>query len=164
MQLTATVKPDNATDRKVTWTSSDSSVANVMGTGVVTAGSKAGKATVTATAGGKSASVTVTVTDVPKQPMTVWYKPASSWKTAKVHYKANGKWTGSAQQMTAACGGWYKYTIPDTAGGQVRMAFTNGSAWDNNSGKDYMVSGDSAAVAGGQSVPDVTPNCTITNK
>ncbi|MBM6747613.1 hypothetical protein H6G88_10090, partial [Bifidobacterium ruminantium] len=52
----------------------------------------------------------------------------------------------------------------DTAGGQVRMAFTNGSAWDNNSGKDYMVSGDSAAVAGGQSVPDVTPNCTITNQ
>ena len=164
VQLTATVKPDNATDRKVTWTSSDSSVANVMGTGVVTAGSKAGKATIKATAGGKSASVTVTVTDVPKQPMTVWYKPASSWKTAKVHYKANGKWTGSAQQMTAACGGWYKYTIPDTAGGQVRMAFTNGSAWDNNSGKDYMVSGDSAAVAGGQSVPDVTPNCTITNQ
>ncbi|MFZ3479613.1 Ig-like domain-containing protein, partial [Bifidobacterium adolescentis] len=61
VQLTATVKPDNATDRKVTWTSSDSSVANVMGTGVVTAGSKAGKATVTATAGGKSASVEVTV-------------------------------------------------------------------------------------------------------
>ena len=32
-----------------------------MGTGVVTAGSKAGRATVTATAGGKSASVQVTV-------------------------------------------------------------------------------------------------------
>ena len=152
-QLTATVKPDNATDRKVTWTSSDSSVANVMGTGVVTAGSKAGKATVTATAGGKSASVTVTVTGVPKQPMTVWYKPDSSWKTAKVHYQANGKWTGSAQRMTLYRNGWYKYTIPDTAGGQVRMAFTDGgSVWDNNGGqgKDYRVSGSVVSVSGGK--------------
>ena len=149
-QLTATVKPDDATDRKITWTSSDSSVANVMGTGAVTAGSKAGTATIKAAAGGKSASVTVTVTDVPKQPMTVWYKPASSWKTAKVHYKANGKWTGSAQRMTLYRDGWYRYTIPDTAGGQVRMAFTNGSAWDNNSGKDYFASGSVVSVSGGQ--------------
>ena len=153
VQLTATVKPDNATDRKVTWTSSDSSVANVMGTGVVTAGSKAGTATIKATAGGKSASVQVTVTGVPKQPMTVWYKPDSSWKTAKVHYQANGKWTGSAQRMTLYRNGWYRYTIPDTAGGQVRMAFTNGgSVWDNNGGqgKDYRVSGSVVSVSGGK--------------
>ncbi len=90
-----------------------------------------------------------------------------SWKTAKVNYQANGKWSGGAQQMEASCGGWYRYTIPDTAGGQVRMAFTDGgSAWDNNGGqgKDYRVSGGSVAVAGGQMITDVTPNCTITNK
>ncbi|WP_270307471.1 carbohydrate binding domain-containing protein [Bifidobacterium adolescentis] len=79
-----------------------------------------------------------------ESPMTVWYKPDSSWKTAKVNYQANGKWSGGAQQMEASCGGWYRYTIPDTAGGQVRMAFTDGgSVWDNNGGqgKDYRVSG-----------------------
>ncbi len=44
------------------------------------------------------------------------------------------------------------------------MAFTDGgSAWDNNGGqgKDYRVSGGSVAVAGGQMITDVTPNCTI---
>ena len=41
--------------------------------------------------------------------MTVWYKPDSSWKTAKVNYQANGKWSGGAQQMEASCGGWYRY-------------------------------------------------------
>ncbi|RGS63407.1 Ig-like domain-containing protein, partial [Bifidobacterium adolescentis] len=79
-QLTATVKPDNATDRKVTWTSSDSSVANVMGTGVVTAGNKAGTATIKATAGGQTASIQVTVEAVGKQPMTVYFKPSGTAK------------------------------------------------------------------------------------
>ena len=72
-QLSATVKPDNATDRKVTWTSSDSSVANVTGTGVVTAGGKAGTATVTASAGGRSASVRVDVT-VPDGTVDITFK------------------------------------------------------------------------------------------
>lgn len=61
--LTATVKPDNATDKSVTWTSSDSTVATVE-KGVVTA-VKAGEATITAKAGDKTATCAVTVT-VPK--------------------------------------------------------------------------------------------------
>ncbi len=59
--LTANVYPDDATDKTVTWTSSDESVATVSG-GTVTAVS-AGSATITATAGAYSASCTVTVTE-----------------------------------------------------------------------------------------------------
>ena len=57
--LTAVVKPDDATDQNVTWTSSDESVAKV-DNGKVTA-IKSGKATVTAKCGGKTAECAVTV-------------------------------------------------------------------------------------------------------
>ena len=325
-QLTATVKPDNATDRKVTWTSSDSSVANVMGTGVVTAGSKAGKATVTATAGGKSASVEVTVEaqdpyaeldalakahasdledgtytvstalkdgmvldvadgsakdganarlwssngtkaqrwtvshdskgyvtlrnvnsgkaldvkdgkaangsnvqqyapnsyrsqkwvavrsgsvyklvsalspsmalDVkdgkaangsnvqiytangyrsqqwtfktvaqPLKSATVWYRPSSTQSRVRVQWRVYGSPdTTGGVEMTQACGGWWKATVPSAGSTRVGLSFSYGSTTDDNGGKLYDVKGESAAVSGGQAVTDVTPNCAVTNK
>lgn len=57
--LTATVTPDNATDKTVTWTTSNDKVATVAN-GVVTAVGK-GTAIITAAAGGKTATCTVTV-------------------------------------------------------------------------------------------------------
>ena len=57
--LTATVKPDDAMDKTVAWSSSDESVASV-DNGKVTA-LKSGKATVTAKRGGKTAECAVTV-------------------------------------------------------------------------------------------------------
>lgn len=58
--LTATVKPDNATDKTVTWSSSDENVATIDASGKVTA-IKKGSATITAQAGEKTAKCTVTV-------------------------------------------------------------------------------------------------------
>lgn len=58
--LTATVKPDNATNKTVTWTTSNDKVATVDNNGVVTAVGK-GTATITAAADGKTAACTVTV-------------------------------------------------------------------------------------------------------
>lgn len=57
--LEATVSPENATNKTVTWTSSDTTVATVKD-GVVT-GVKEGKVTITAKAGEKTATVEVTV-------------------------------------------------------------------------------------------------------
>ena len=70
--LTATVAPENATNKALTWASSDEDVATVAPDGTVTA-VKAGAATITATAAdgsGKSATCTVTVTGgtTPSQP------------------------------------------------------------------------------------------------
>ena len=151
VQLTATVRPDNATDRKVTWTSSDSSVANVMGTGVVTAGSKAGKATVTATAGGVSASVEVTVEAVGKHPMTVWYHPDASWTTVKANWRleSDPKTLGRNVDMVEACGGWYRLTIPDTKGSRVAVTFTDMKRLDNNANRNYVASGSVMTVKDG---------------
>lgn len=62
--LTATVKPDDAANKKVTWSSSESGVAAVDGNGKVTA-LKAGNTTITVTTedGSKTATCKVTVSD-----------------------------------------------------------------------------------------------------
>ena len=76
-QLTATLKDANGnvlTGRTVMWSSNNTTVASVNGTGLVTA-KVAGSATITATSEGQSGTASITVTPVPVASVTV--TPAS---------------------------------------------------------------------------------------
>ena len=72
-QLTATVTPSNATNQKVIWSSSDTTVATVSSTGVITA-KKEGTTVITGktVAGGHKATCTVTVTAPSSTPLPVY--------------------------------------------------------------------------------------------
>ena len=102
--LTATVTPDNASDKTVTWTSSNPAIATVGEDGKVT-GVEIGKATITATTkNGISASCEVTVlVRTPTEPEQI-----SLWKSDKAGYR--GLFGAAADNgKTAGIGGWLSY-------------------------------------------------------
>ncbi len=74
LQLTATVAPENATNKEVTWSSSDNTIATVSETGLVTA-IAAGEATITASAGEASDEIVITV----EQPSTPVVTVPEGW-------------------------------------------------------------------------------------
>lgn len=57
---TADISPSNATDKNVTWTVSDSSIASINSNGKLT-GNRAGTVTLTATCGGKTKSINIVI-------------------------------------------------------------------------------------------------------
>lgn len=69
-QLTAVFTPANASNQKVTWSSSDSSIVKADDSGVITA-LRAGTATITAVSGNFAATCTVTVAEDPAFPSKV---------------------------------------------------------------------------------------------
>ena len=86
LTLTATVTPDNATDKAVAWNSSNAAVATVDANGIVTAKAE-GTATITATADGKTATCTVTVKAAPRY----YYNSTTTTDTKKDEGKTSPK-------------------------------------------------------------------------
>lgn len=101
VQLTATVSPSNATNKSVTWSSNNTSIATVSNSGLVT-GISAGTTRITATTtdGSFTDYCDVTVTTA----VTYTYKLATSLTVGKNYLIANGN-TGSVYLLTNESGG-----------------------------------------------------------
>ena len=97
-RLTATVKPDDATNKDVTWSSDNESVATVSNGTVTAMGEGTATITVTTEDGNKTASCTVTVT-APPEPTPPPYIPPT-----------------------------YAVTVPETTGGTVEVSPSRASS------------------------------------
>lgn len=115
--LSATVSPSNATNKNVTWSSSNTAVASVSGGTVTAVG--AGQATITVKTadGGKTAACTVTVT---------------APKTYAVRYDANGG-TGAPDGQTGTAGS--KLTLSTTIPTRTNAKFMS---WQDQNGDTHQ--------------------------
>ncbi len=124
VNLTATVTPSNATNKTVTWSSSDDKVATVSG-GVVT-GVAPGTAVITVTtSNGKTATAVVTVTGkaVPIIENGVYFEKPSGWGSTVYAYS----WTESGG-VTEHFGAWPGKAMEDLGDGIYGIEFKHDEA------------------------------------
>lgn len=130
-KLTATVRPSNATNKKVTWTSSNKKIATVTQTGKVK-GIKAGTAKITVKAkdgSGKKAVCTVTVKN---KTTTAASTTAAQKKTASATTRSQTKTLGTSATTTAA-----KTTGTATTAKKTDTTTSTDGGW-SFSGEDYV--------------------------
>lgn len=148
--LTATVLPTNATDKTVTWTTSNSSIASV-NNGTIT-GKSTGTATITATAGDKSATCSITVVATGTNG---WVGSASAGtiSTETISFNAVGS-TGNILNTTSASIETLRYRVYNSDG----ITYT-----DNTPSISYSwsVNGEGLSTTGGS---NATTTITYANR
>ena len=149
--LTATVVPANATNKKVTWLSSDTTVATVAD-GVVT-GVKAGSAEITAKAGTFTAKATVKVNDKGIELKSDAYAIAVDGKKATLTVTPVGLdsgytviWTSSDDAVA---------TVADGVVTGVKAGSATITAKVTEGGKDYTATIDITVLAKGTGLPSL---------
>ncbi|MDR1714496.1 MAG: Ig domain-containing protein [Prevotella sp.] len=135
--LTATVAPSNATDKTVTWTSSNTSVATVDVNGKVTAIAKGTATIVAQTSNNKTANCTITVNDasIPLYDDLIYTKPVSfldliPGEEYSLYAKTNPTgqpvtWTSSNSNIVAVSGDYSEGKITGKTPGTVTIRATS---------------------------------------
>ncbi len=167
--LTATVTPDDADDKSVTWSVSSAGIVEVDG-GKVTA-IAAGTATVTATAGGKSASCTVTVNEAVTYTVTEEeWNDAVNWRYKNLTYEFeilsdNDASSGMTVQLTedgslhqSAGMGWNEHIYKVNGDGTVSFYMCRNGEWEEGMGYDTVAEYEAAAYGDDIGIIDMIPS------
>ncbi len=149
LQLTITITPEDATNKDVVWSTSDSAIATVSGSGLVTAMSK-GEATITATTvdGNKTDEITITVVEEVEEPSTISFLPNYSASLIanqnQLNFTVEGRLNGSIdttklKYMTSGSGEHYVYLSSGYTLVNFKTQLAEGEYYYLDSGDDTIV-------------------------
>lgn len=147
-QLTATVSPSNATNKNVSWNSSNAAVATVNSAGLVT-GVTAGTATITVTTqdGNKTASSTITVSN-PVTASTYQAESFTAQSTGNINTTQFSGYTGSGYidygNFSGAWIEWNNVTSSQAGSRTLTFRYANGSTVNRTC--NITVNGNSAGT------------------